>query len=739
LAQAQQALGGRGLEWRHGTREPTWPGNVPRAGASPLDVTWKLAAAQREVVVGDPSYISTSDIARLVNWFRVSQRCRLMIRGGAGSGKSVFAQITAEYLFRNSQTGEPVPVFLPLWSWNPHEEGLCEWMKRRIQEDYPEFERESTYGPNPVAGLVDQGLVLPILDGLDTMPERCRQAIITDGDFMSQERLIITCRTGIEVELDTAGNFSVITPSPVALEKSITFLGQVTDSPGAWKVVYGHIGDHEHCCLGEALSEPRIIYLASTVYGTPGQYVGHHIEKNKNSPAELINHACCQSSQAVEDLLLAKLIPVLMPQGGEWAGLFPWYGFSAEVWLRNLANLDLRDTADREDSSSGRASSVSRITWWNIYNGLPWLRSRQALLRASTVGLITFALIALIVSVHHSAYSGLLSGALYGGAIFIAGILLCSSIWENSGVFLERGTRLQKINWWITNVSVRWSKEMVVASIIFISFGIVNAFSAIKEVGVNNGILIAFSGGFYVSLIFLLTFSIAGVPCPPRTMHSIGLSQLAKSSNTRFVVTILAGLSFGLASVIFTYGVDSRDILYFLGHPLRVLFEGTVTGLDFVLGAWLFRWSRIWFTSLRPIGPRSAARIELIGVVVCPIILGITFALAFGVGSLVTPFGAGSILSGAFYFVIGAALGALGSEWLLYAAAITWLAVIKNKLPLRLMIFLECCRNRGILRAIGQGYQIRDDGMQQYLLCSIGQDSGVSPRPFDPRSRGSMG
>lgn len=145
------------------------------------------------------------------------------------------------------------------------------------------------------------------------------------------------------------------------------------------------------------------------------------------------------------------------------------------------------------------------------------------------------------------------------------------------------------------------------------------------------------------------------------------------------------------------------------------------------MGAWLFRFAQIRFRSRRTPDPLSFARADLAGALLCPLILGVTFALAFGVSALNIPiaFNFPVIISD---FVVGTALGSLGSEWPLYITAITWLAVVRGKLPLRLMSFLECGRTCGVLRAIGQEYQIHDDGLLRYLLDP---PQSVRPAPAD--------
>ncbi|MFI9010028.1 hypothetical protein ACIGNX_22630 [Actinosynnema sp. NPDC053489] len=64
--------------------------------------------------------------------------------------------------------GNPVPVILPIASWDPAER-LDSWMARRIAE---------TYSDDRTAALVATRKVLPVLDGLDEMAEPSRTAAV---------------------------------------------------------------------------------------------------------------------------------------------------------------------------------------------------------------------------------------------------------------------------------------------------------------------------------------------------------------------------------------------------------------------------------------------------------------------------------------------------------------------------------------------------------------------------------
>ena len=127
-------------------------------------------------------------------------------------------------LLKSIEAEQPVPVFLPVWCWDPDAEPLNDWIKRRIGEDYPELGGPS-FGSTAVTNLVDRGMILPVLDGLDSLPGRLRDMILDHGRLAAQDRIILTCRT---TDYNQSKSFVVISPEPVKQTDAISFLGAVT-------------------------------------------------------------------------------------------------------------------------------------------------------------------------------------------------------------------------------------------------------------------------------------------------------------------------------------------------------------------------------------------------------------------------------------------------------------------------------------------------------------------------------
>jgi hypothetical protein len=784
MAQALQALARRGLEWWRGVPEPAWPGHVLRAGLRPLDVQWAPGGAPDD----GPVYGRTSHLEGLAARFRDTRPCRLVICGDAGSGKSVLARLLMAELLKNRGPADPVPVFLPLWSWDPGREHLNDWMKRRIRGAYPELEEEAAYGPTAIAALVDQGLVLPILDGLDALPEQCRTPVVTDGGLRSQEQLILTCRTPVfdKAFADQSRKiegFTVIEPRPVRYAEAERFLSDVTGRSCAWKKVQAGINDGSHVHLKQALREPRITYLASSVLGTEDETFGTAAAValmtncGDQSPAihELIEKNE-DPSRAVRTQLLASLIPALMPKGGDWARTFPWYADSAEEWLRSLARLDLRDApgagpylappdgghedpGQQPEPAEGPGQQVypgedpgsSRIAWWNLYRGIGLLRDHQAPLRGLAAGSIAVGVIACIFRFRHDWPYSLMTAAAYGVLIFTGCAFLGRATADPPGIRSPGDSRRGAIWWSVRYAYAHYGRIAAAGFISFCLFGIligarevvaptstVKSASMLTSIAIRTGFYDGLAQGF---LLLVLTFVVAGVPAAPRTVRASDFSHRPRPEARAFATAVILGIAFGIV-----WGVT---VVLKAQHPSQVLGyaeaipTALITGVDFALGSWLFRWSRRLFTPARSSSPRSAARTDLAGALLRPLILAVTFAFGFGISAPSKMTSPGHVHRTSIslpvhitpvdlwaWFVVGLILGSLESEWPLYMTSVTWLALLRKKtkgrLPLRLMRFLECCRACGILRVVGQEYQIHDVDLLQYL-ATPSPDRGSGP------------
>ncbi len=686
VKKARKALAGRGLEWWRGIPQPAWPGRVLRAGLSPLEVTWSGTAADGTSISG-----TTTDVADLVRRLRDGLPFRLVIRGESGSGKSVFARLLMTELLRQSRSGEPVPVFLPLWSWDPDRERVNDWMKRRIAEDYPELGDQSSYGPTAVSSLVDQGLVLPILDGLNALPRELRQAMFDDGWLTAQDRLILTCRTW---GFDRFRGFAVIEPQAVNIDDATGFLGAVTDYPkDKWDA---QKADADFAAL---CTKSRLIYLASAVCTRAGYDPGTFCSALAQAPGG-----------TAEQRLTGMLIPAFMRQRDRWERQYPAYGEEqATRWLGLLAPLGLRPGEDLRETGSHAPDHIdpgmSCIAWWNLHRGVPWIDRHQALLRAAAAAVLAFVVNYSIFQGYRTWHYAVFTSGGYAIAVFAAAFYLGR---DRPGRDAADPAR----HW------ASWNPLLQAALLAGVSLGIL---VGIRQglwhngphfgwkwdlrIGAETGV----SDGLEMGLIVVFTRVIAGVPRPPRGMWAISRAPTARPETRMFLQALGLGLLF---AVIWGVGALVKQASWPTSFPWEPFLVVLITGVDFALGAWLFRWSSTWSRTVRRADPRSAARAELVSALLCPLILAFTFGFAFGV----TPpfnFNGPDVWA---WFVVGLMLGSLGNEWPLYVAALGALRSRRDRrLPVRLMRFLDCCASRGLLQPVGQAYQVQDDGLLERL------------------------
>ncbi|MGQ0776859.1 MAG: NACHT domain-containing protein [Pseudonocardiales bacterium] len=150
----------------------------------PMPVRWRLIKPEpavmdhsRPVVVDEGSFIGRSDqIGALAGEFRRLRRRRLVILGGPGSGKTTLAVQLLLELLATRQPDEPIPLLVSLAGWDPiKQRQLHTWLAIRLAEDYPPL---SAFGPTTAQALAEQGKLLPILDGLDELPEPRRSQVI---------------------------------------------------------------------------------------------------------------------------------------------------------------------------------------------------------------------------------------------------------------------------------------------------------------------------------------------------------------------------------------------------------------------------------------------------------------------------------------------------------------------------------------------------------------------------------
>ncbi|MGW6447389.1 NACHT domain-containing protein [Lentzea sp. NPDC055074] len=309
----------------------------------------------------------TGDVTGVLAAFRSIPARRLVVLGEAGSGKSVLAMLLTKALVEDRDPAEPVPVLVPLASWDPAVH-LHTWLQRHLAQDHPALVEK--FGQDVVARLVDEQRVLPVLDGLDELGPAVRADAlrkINQALADSRAHVVITCRAdefaqAVKACENTVSGAVVVELEPVPRETALTFLGGRAETD-RWHRVAERITADEDGPLARALGNPLVIGLAQAVY-RPG---------SPEDPGDLVAAADPRAvllEGFVEGAYRAD-IPTAGPAARRWSPA------SAQRWLSFLA-------------TQVAATDTKHLAWWQLRDRVP---------RAVRVALVALACAAVLLPV----------------------------------------------------------------------------------------------------------------------------------------------------------------------------------------------------------------------------------------------------------------------------------------------------------------------------------------------------
>ncbi|MGI5457847.1 NACHT domain-containing protein [Streptomyces sp. CA-249302] len=245
-----------------------------------------------------------SALPNVLHYYRSTRPQRLVITGAAGAGKTVLALELMLALIDDRAVDEPVPIRIPLAQWDTSLP-LPELLAQHLVQVYD-------WPPDLATGLVDQGLILPVLDGLDEMdsvlddgrpdPDAPRALAVLDAlnayqDGRDAGPLVLTCRTdhynalAPSLQLIDAARIAI---APVNAARAVTYLGNRALDTSRWQPLLDHLQAHPTGTFAATLSTPWRLCLTATVYHRTG------------SPVELLSHA---TAHDLDQHLLARYIP----------------------------------------------------------------------------------------------------------------------------------------------------------------------------------------------------------------------------------------------------------------------------------------------------------------------------------------------------------------------------------------------------------------------------------------------
>ncbi|WP_326760514.1 NACHT domain-containing protein [Streptomyces phaeochromogenes] len=348
-------------------------------------------------------------IAQLASGYGRLAGGRLVVIGEPGAGKTVLALLLALGLLGTREPGDPVPVLLPVSSWDPVRERLDDWIVRTLALPYyngrPEIPRT----------LLTHGLLVPVLDGLDEIPESARRSAIRGiNNAIGGERpVVVTCRATEYEDLIRGGaptlrRTPVVEISPVPPGDVVAYLREVDWPPGTdWSQVFARLHAEPRGPLAAALSTPLMVTSARLVY-----------QRGGGDPGELLHGERFDCRYAVEDHLMHRLVDAAyapdpaLPE--ETRGQGRWTAEQARGWLTFLA-CHLHDHRERD------------LAWWQMSERLlsRWAGPMVGVGAGGALALASVTVIAVSGTEGVYARNLALTALIFGGAF----ALLCTMLW----------------------------------------------------------------------------------------------------------------------------------------------------------------------------------------------------------------------------------------------------------------------------------------------------------------------
>jgi NACHT domain len=341
---------------------------------------------------------------------------RIVVLGEPGAGKTMLMIRLVLDLIRHRSDGEPVPVLASIASWNPVDQDLWEWLAAQLLIDHPGLTDPPPVGRierTQAAALLADHLILPVLDGLDEIPEQIRGRAIDkiNNALRPGERLVVTFRSeqyrdAIRpkggLELRPAEAAAAIELCPLDLTAAYEYLRHGAPGPetrARWDRLFNRLG--KKAPVRAAFTTPLMVSLAHAVYNSsPAES-----STARPDPFELRNPALT-GRKAVESRLFDALIPAAYQHdpGGRWKAQ------DAEKWLVFLAR-------HLECKVAG-----PDLAWWQLRRSMPHTAVDAVNVAATAAGVAAgvmagLGMAAFVVVAGARVLAGVVVGLMVGGGV----------------------------------------------------------------------------------------------------------------------------------------------------------------------------------------------------------------------------------------------------------------------------------------------------------------------------------
>ena len=647
---------------------------------------------------------------------------RLVVLGEPGAGKTVLMIRLVLDLLSNRKADSPIPVLCPVASWDPVHLGLNDWLAQMLPMDHPFLAAEpppGIHGENLARALLDSGKIMPVLDGLDEIPNDVRVSAVArlDEGLAYGEQFVATCRTrefkeatvshrGGTVRLRGA---AVIELLPLNFEAAFEYLmdsAPTLESRMYWTAAEAKIRNYP--ILRQALQSPLMVSLARSIYNTT---------RNQKYTGGVLNPEHLTTSKDPRRDLLRGFIPAVYQSGPDSR----WNSTDSARWLKFLA-CHLETTIKMPD-----------LILWDLAKSIPHVLGVAVVRVSKGVALGRFTCVALslatavITGLGVAARSSPTHGCL---AALAAGLAVCLpgavggllpgglTLWVPTG--LAAGLYGGLIGSDAGGIDAGLAAVLVYAVAVRLTSK--HSPHPARSIRVLPVVLLNYS--MLVLVAWLTAGAWTGIFVIMIAVTLLGAQLYVRASPDSFSSEFLIGVSGGFSGGVIATLVTGMPIGPAIGSAIFLTMTSGTIGQSLQYRSF----SLLSGHSINGMTPPASLALERQTVLVqsCGIALG--SGLLAGLAAGETAGLTAGVIGG---IAVGAAAGLFCSpvepRWPSYVVARLWLALNRD-LPWSLMTFLTDAHHRGVLRQVGAMYQFRHIELQRELAAEPNAQSSPTAR-----------